>query len=547
MGASAVPPSPAHHGLAGIPFGLFRFGAAAAVLGGTTLLPFAGIASTSRSLFGGVQSAVRLGLVNSPVRAGGAVLAMALPLGAVFLIGLLLTGHRVLSRLLADVLAPVGLVTSAFAVLASDTPRLGALVTAFGSLFLLAARRFGRSVAASPVDPPGQNRGRAVLVVAGCGVVAVSGLLLFGVGLRGGASSSTRAAAHFAEALRAGDNLAVLEQLDPVERRALVEQGPKLLSELRRLGVVKRSVTVGGTGVRGGKVELGNEIFLADGLSSVQISGTLSVPTVLVRPLGANVADTIRQPGQLVSVRRKGRWYVSILHTAADVRRVEFGRQFPGLDVEPVGAPNPEAAVRQMLTAFAAVDLPGLISVLDPDEASVAYRYGSVLQDDVNRLAAWSLTNARWTFPDMGLSSTVSGSRAEVRVTRLSAQLDLPSDFGVGSSAVLNGDCVRVTVELESSRHCGAAIPQVIADLFGTTAPDLGDLGWLSNPQDLGKIVVVQRDGRWYVAPLRSVAATTTLRLRTYDPADLTGIGNDLPSRIRRFADNPLVRLATGW
>jgi hypothetical protein len=299
--------------------------------------------------------------------------------------------------------------------------------------------------------------------------------------------------------------------------------------------------------VRGQKPELGQVAVLAEGLAAVQVSGTVSVPTLLVEPLGANVADAIRQPGKLVSVRRDGRWYVSILHTAADLRRVKFDRKLASEVIQPVGAPNPEAAVRDMFSAMSAVDLPAFIGVLDPEEMSVAYRYGPVLQSDVDRLASWSDTNATWTFPDMGLTSTVSGSQAIIRVTRLSAQLDLPSDFGVGSSAVLNGNCVRVTVEQETARHCGEEIPQVIADLFGTSAPDLGELSWLSTPEELGEIVVVKRNGRWFVAPLRSAANTATVRLRTYDREDLQGPGNDLPARVRKFADHPLVKLATGW
>ncbi len=547
MGVSAVSQRPSN---GRTPGGVSLILAALAVVVGTTVLPFAGVGGTSRSLVGALQSAARVGLVSSPVRIVVALAALALPVSAIVLIAFVLGGRASAAARTAGMLAVSAAAAAVLGFWATGSMRGGSAVTLAGAGgmvgSLLLARRSMSQLGADPQSSlPGRRRGVRLAATGVLGVLGVAGLWVFCAGLRGGSGNAQAAAATFTTALRQGDNLAALEQLDPFERAALFEQGPRLLHELSRLRVVQRAAAAGDS-TAGGAVRVGPAVALADGLSSVRIDGALSVPTVLVKSLGADAADTVRWPGQLVAVRRGDRWYVSIMLTAAEARRVALGRRLPDTPVEPAGAPNPEAAVRQMLSAIAAVDLPGFISVLDPDEAAAIYRYGLVQQPEVDRLAAWSQANAVWSFPDVGLSSEVSGSRAAVRVTRLSAQLDLPSDFGVGSSAVLNGDCVRVTVERETSRHCGAAIPQVIADLFGTTAPDVGDLDWLSSPQDLGEIVVVKRSDRWFVAPLRSLAASSTVRLRTYDPRDLEGAGNDLPARVKHFAENPLVTLLVG-
>jgi hypothetical protein len=87
----------------------------------------------------------------------------------------------------------------------------------------------------------------------------------------------------------------------------------------------------------------------------------------------------------------------------------------------------------------------------------------------------------------------------------------------------LDGNCVIATVEQEVSQHCGREIPQVVADLFGVRAPNLGDLSWLEHPEDPLEFVVVKRSGKWFVAPLRSVLNTLANRLGHIRKSDLVG------------------------
>jgi hypothetical protein len=506
---------------------LLTCGGALALLVGYIWLPLISVGAVERSMVGAVRSGVRSGLV------GGPLVVLLVAAGAVSLVSpVLAAGKTRRGRLVAFVAVALAVLWCVGGVAVSGSLNPGSLVLALGSVAVAAG-----SARQSPATAP------RVAMLATIGALGLSIWML--AGLRGGTAGPKQAVGEFTQALASGDNLAVLELLDPYERTPLVDDGRQVVQELRRLGVLSRTSITGQSAAAPAAV-LGAVSPLADGLTSVAIDGTVRIPTLIERTIGSEPAKRVQQPSQLTTVRRSGRWFVSVLHTAAEERRLALGRELPTGPIEPVGAPNPEAAVRQLLSAIATIDLDAAVATMDPHEASVLSSYARVQQPEVDRLRAWSQDNATWTFPDVGLSSTTNGDRATVRVTRLSAQLDLPSDLGIGSSAVLDGDCARVTIERESSRHCGEEIPQVIADLFAATAPDLGDLSWLSEPDQLAQIVVVKRDGRWFVAPISSAFATASDRLRTYEPDDLQGEGNDLPSRLRRAADSPLFELIRG-
>ena len=533
--------------------------AAFIVLINMALLPLFRIGTVQRSGFGAVRSAVRVGLASLPFRGLAVlvtvlvVLTLLVPVGFLALMLTVLRERRRVSFLISTAFSVVSVGWCVIAAMVSDRLQPGVWVISTASVMLVGlsvrASRSGSApanvvsvnVASASVRGDPLRRAVGLLVVLG-GSCVVGLVVWFGGGLRGGEAKPGVAVEHFVGALQAGDTLRVLELLDPVERRVVVGEGPAVFHELRRLRVLGRSTLVGADAPRVA-ASVGDSTRIADDLASVPVTGALRVPRAITRSLGDSFAAAVRKPGALVAVRRDGRWYVSLLFSVAERRRVVLDAAIPAQVIEPAGAPNPEGAVQRFLTAVSDVDLPTMVALTDPDEASVLYRYGLLEQPSFDRLASWSTTNARWSFPDVGLATTVEGDRAIVQVTRLSAQLDLPSDLGIGSSAVLNGGCLRVTVERETARHCGAEIPQVVAELFGATAPDLGDLGWLSEPESLGEIIVVNRRGEWFVAPMSTVAASTAARLRAYDTADFQGRGRDLASRVDQLKENPLWQL----
>ena len=527
--------------------------AALIVLISLAWFPLFGIGTVQRSGFGAVRSAGRVGFASLPYRGLAVlvtvlvVLILLIPVGFLALMLTVLHERRRASLLISTAIAVVSVGWCAIAAMVSDRVQPGVWAISIAAVLLVVLSvRASRSGAAPANVAPASVRGdplrRAggLLVVLGGSCVGLVGW--FGVGLRGGEAKPGVAVEQFVGALQTGDTLRVLELLDPVERRVVVGEGPAVFRELRRLRVLGRSTLVGADAPRVA-ASVGDSTRIADDIAWVPVTGALRVPRAITRSLGDSFAAAVRKPETLVAVRRDGRWYVSLLFSVAERRRASLDAAIPVQVIEPAGAPNPEGAVQRFLTAVSDVDLPTLIALTDPDEASVLYRYGLLEQPNFDRLSSWSTANARWSFPDVGLATTVEGDRAVVHVTRLSAQLDLPSDLGIGSSAVLNGGCLRVTVERETARHCGAEILQVVGDLFGATAPDLGDLGWLSEPESLGEIVVVKRRGEWFVAPMSTVAASTAARLRAYDAADLQGRGHDLASRVNQLKENPLWQL----
>ena len=79
----------------------------------------------------------------------------------------------------------------------------------------------------------------------------------------------------------------------------------------------------------------------------------------------------------MTTVRKDGRWYVSLFYSVAEAARGELDVDVPDADqaIVPDGAGSPEEAVDQMIGAVADLDLEGAIATLEPDEFEALQRY----------------------------------------------------------------------------------------------------------------------------------------------------------------------------
>jgi hypothetical protein len=412
---------------------------------------------------------------------------------------------------------------------------------ALGSAVSLAAgamRATGKHVDAPAI----QTRFLWALGIGAVFAISVVGLR---VSSRSGAGNPNDAARAAVTAIASGDVLLLVENLEPAERDAVLGSGRSLLRQLRRLRVVgspRRRTTPSVAVVRPSpKVALrGNDVAIAD------LRGALKVAASVDSLIGTRAANQADKVEQLVLVKTSGRWFVSLGATAAEAQRVRLNRQLSTESIEPQGQPHPEAAVRAFLRAIAEIDQVGMISILDPVEGATFYQYNNLYADEFTRLRNWSETNATLSFPNVGLTTARSGRTAQVRISRLSAELQLPSDLGTGSQVILDGNCIDATVERESSRHCGQDIPKVIADLFGVKAPEMGSLNWLEEPERQLSIAVVQREGKWFIAPIRTMIDTIALRLSTMKPDDFVGSGNTVSERVDAWMTDPFRALTVG-
>ncbi len=490
------------------------------------------VGSGSHSVFGLAGSAVRLGLLSSFARIVGVGSVLLIPPVATLAVVCVLTHRsRRWVRLGSAFIGAMSLLVGA-ALFAADRFGLGSagLAQVVAEVLLIAAGATLLAWAAAPPEPSQTRQvdSRSATLVVGGAVVMFMSLCALSVwaSVRQPANSPSQSVQSFSNALAAGDLVTVAEQLDPRERNVLLRSGVSVVQQLRRLKMIDAGAATKPAKFRSNTspVMVGRVHTLAADMAAVETTGAFAVPRGLVRSAGNRLAKSVSQPSQIVSVRIDGHWYVSLLHSAAEARRLQSnaGEIFPKV-VQPVGSANPEGAVLDLFSGIAAVDLERTVAVLDPKEAAVAHRYARIFTQDADKAQRWSQSNAIGSFPNLGLSSQVNGDRAIVKVTRWSAELNLPSDIGYGTNVLLDGNCVTATVEKQISEHCGKDIPQVVADLFGVTAPNLGDLDWLENPRDQLEIVVVRRNGEWFVAPLSSALNSISLRMSKLGPKDVAG------------------------
>jgi hypothetical protein len=216
--------------------------------------------------------------------------------------------------------------------------------------------------------------------------------------------------------------------------------------------------------------------------------------------------------------------------------------------IAPAGAATPEAAVADMMNKLGALDLRGAISLMDPDEMQVLQDYGPLFLAD----AETSLSEARkfftLTFPNLGLQSKQVDGRTVVSITKWSA--DVKVDFeGTKGQLLVDGDCMTATYEGKQHKRCGDDIPKLVTDLNGESeqAKQLQE-AWsnqsvvkaVRNPADTGSITVNQRNGKWYVSPLRTTFGSMVTSLKNVKPEDLKGTGKTPEERLTSLIDNPL-------
>jgi hypothetical protein len=506
--------------------------AAAQVIG--FVLPLVSVGASHRSLVGLTRSALRLGQLNG-LRVLIGVVMLASPVLAV--VGAArVVQQRSWARLLCSASATVGIIAGSLLGLTAGVSAVMVIVMCSSAGLLFVAH----ASSTSPVQRQWRTAFVPALVACVSAGIAVAALR---ISTPPGARTATDAANSVTQAIAQGDLITFAEYLDPTERDALFASGRPLVAELRRLDVANTSpvpVTSRSNSAVPGLTVTSPEA----GFAIATLDGQLVLPSSAKRLLGSQSAKRLAQFDRLVLVSKRNRWFVSVVASAAESQRTKSGR-ISAVDVTPKGAANPEAAVRTLLRAIANVDSEAMIAIMDPEEGAVLYRYGGMYTGEIQRWSTWSDANATLSFPNVGLTSDQSGDTATVRVNRLSAELVLPSDLGIGTRVVLDGNCIEATVEQDSSRHCGQAIPKVIADLFGVKAPDLGQLEWLDKPEQQLSFSVVQRNGVWFVAPLRTILDTISLRLSTMTRSDFRGPGDSPAERLDRWVTDPLRAFAT--
>ena len=375
-------------------------------------------------------------------------------------------------------------------------------------------------------QPTAVVRSRSKLAIGGValGVIGLIGGGVFAVQTLAGPSSNSpsEAVQQMTKAVASGDAIAAMEALAPGERDVLLQSGVPLLEQLKRLDVLKADLDL--KSVKGAEISFTGQTYteapVRDDIVNVTAKGgtyRLSADTANL-PLGGflrkNLGEDFAKQGRLAqeqpvagngatvtTIRSGDRWYVSLLYSAAEQIRTSQGQPVPALvDRIPAnGADTAEGAVRAMLEASAGLDVRRLVEVMPPDEMGVLHDYAPLFLADAEQAAKQARDQYSLTFPNLGMKTDGGGDSARVSITKWSADLRLKSLDGPETTAVLDGDCLTVTLQGDTKKRCGKDAPKLLSD-FGVLedTAELDDAGAqfsnaLSNPGASGSFTVVKR------------------------------------------------------
>ncbi|MEZ5219857.1 MAG: hypothetical protein R2743_00045 [Ilumatobacteraceae bacterium] len=379
--------------------------------------------------------------------------------------------------------------------------------------------------------PGGRKRSKGALVgaVVGVGALVAAGTFavvsITGNDAEGGAASPAEVGTSLTTALDNEDLLGVIDLLLPGEREMFREPLIDTVEHLTRLEVLSDDADlskIAGIDIQFSDVEVRDEPTNVPDITNIYLSGTSSItvdgesvplgdllideafdgerPDMDAEPEAADFEDT-----KMTVVERDGRWYLSLMYSAAEALRTEFDDlDVPDEGVVPTGGDSPEGAVETMLAAISGLDLEDAIAVLDPTEMEALQRYAPLFLDDAQD--AIDDVDLDWEIRDTEYEVSGSGSRRNVSILALTLDVSIEGEQVTFS---VDGDCATIEVDGESERFCkddlkseaiddlGLADGEEITELIDVVNDALSD--W-----EVGGIAVHEVDGQWFVSPVRS-------------------------------------------
>lgn len=404
-----------------------------------------------------------------------------------------------------------------------------------------------------------------------------------------GASSPEGAVEDLVAALVADDPIGVLEAVAPGERESLVEPLEALADGLQDRGALGGD---GGLAALPPGVEVEVEgLVLARGeeisrrVRAVEsVAGRLrvrldaaAVPDPAVRADLAERADVDLEgdgivyerdlgedPLVLVTLGDGGGWHVSLAYTAAEAARRAAGAPVPDLEYEgpeTIGSTTPEEVVTDLFGAVEARFPRRVAELVDPLEGRAAYQYASLwfpgvqaAADDAGRDEAWDLRVDELVTAESG-----DGEVRRVAIERLDLTLvDGPADEVVRVKVGEDGCTTWTTVAgaprggaegVEVTAGPGAEVRRVCpgsgwtdgegrpVERAGVAPPDLLSLDGLGGPRPA--VTVVDRGGRWFLAPARSTLDSLVEGLEAGPAQGTAAWTGSLVALVLRAVDGP--------
>lgn len=394
-------------------------------------------------------------------------------------------------------------------------------------------------MAPAPTPAKGSSRNKLLGGVAAGALVIAAGAFAATqlAGADGGADSPEAAVESLFQAIGEEDLVGMAESVLPGERRTFIDPALEGLGHLQRWGVLDDefdSSDVSGFDLEVEQLDLRVEP-VADDIVNVYASGTMSAEVSGEEiPLGDLVEDEIPEGESMsdldapresadfddvmmTAVREDGRWYVSGTFTIAEYARMETGADVPD-GIPAIGADSPEEAVDGMIEAIESLQLEEMLGRLNPDEAQALQRYAPLFlgdaQAEIDRAVAES--GLEFSIDDVGYDVVRRDGIAVVQFHSFSVSGSAPEE-GEFEMTVGEGGCATITIDGETEEVCEEAD----AGSIDLTDTPMGDLEAMFADMDELGLVVAERDGQWYVSPVRTYSEMFLAVARVIDREDI--------------------------
>ena len=350
------------------------------------------------------------------------------------------------------------------------------------------------------------------------------------------------------------DPIGLADQLDPAEASLFTDLNTDVITELKRLDVLKSDASV--ETLTGTKITVkdlgfaGAPEVVNDHLQIVKLnSGTITVDSdasnlplsdsfkstfgselnqVQPQSQTVNIADEVAknngEPFRVATVQRDGKWYVSFFYSIADNATHAAGLPNPTAAdaIAAQGSNSPEDAVNTLIEAATKGDLKTIIAVTPPDEMGALHDYGQLILDqaDAGSLGndmqdlGFTIDNVTWDVSDVTGGKKVSIKSLDLTVDGQTASIE--RDPSAGSLTVTaEGQTVTIddsTIDTYIAQYAdSASLDQQGVDIIKREFKQIIGLG----------LVTTEVDGKWYVSPVRSFGDIFTSVLKGLEPGDI--------------------------
>lgn len=387
----------------------------------------------------------------------------------------------------------------------------------------------------SPAEAPPSRRTGILLTVGLVALIVVLMATFLAFTTDDGADTAEGAAHAMMGAIQDGDLVGVVQQLPPGERRAVVDGTQDLVAPLQRLGLLGPvdtghldGVSFRFDGITTTTTQLDKDVQAIDltgGTFTAQLAPggapmlTDKARTILDRN-GVTVdpqtssyhRDFATDPLRVVAIREGGGWHISLAYSVAEALRSQAGAPAPKMGTGPpaIGAATPAEAVSEFATAYADGNPGRVLDLIYPDEARVLYDYAPIFLPQATAAAKAAAERGTYDVQLNQLTTSVSGDGPVRKVQVTGADLDIRDEVKK-VHVTYDGKCLHTDQRLSDAdapyRKSDTCDGDWGADDVATRDRDnpLANLAVFGGGADLPTFTVVERNGRWFISPVRTL------------------------------------------